>query len=94
MKKKLVVIFLGICLCLAGCGKYSESDIVKDLNKKIKKSSAYYVEGVMEIYNNEDKYTYSVNVSYKESNLYKVNLINNSNNHEQVILRNNNGVYV
>lgn len=94
MKKKLVILLLVVCLGLFGCGKYSESDIVKDLSKKIEKSKAYYAEGVMEIYNNEDKYTYNVNVSYKEGNLYKVNLVNLSNNHEQIILRNKSGVYV
>ena len=48
----------------------------------------------MEIYNNEDIYTYDVTVSYKNDNFYRVSLKNTSNNHEQIILKNNDGVYV
>ena len=62
--------------------------------KKVNKSKAYYVEGTMEIINNEDTYTYDVAVSYKEGDYYKVNLKNLLNDHEQIILRNASGVYV
>ena len=79
---------------ISGCGKTSESDVIKDLTKKINDSKAYYVEGTLEIVNNEDVYTYNVNVSYKEKDNYKVSLVNTVNNHEQIILRNSDGVYV
>ncbi len=55
---------------------------------------AYYIEGALEIVNNEDVYTYDVNVSYAKDDNYKVDLVNNVNNHEQIILRNDDGVYV
>jgi len=48
----------------------------------------------MEIMNNEDTYTYDVRVSYKKEDYYRIELVNTMNNHEQVILRNNDGVYV
>ncbi len=79
---------------ISGCGKYSESDIIKDLKKKIESANSYNIEGTMEIINNEDTYTYQVTVSYKAKDNYLVSLLNKSNNHEQVILRNNDGVYV
>lgn len=79
---------------ISGCGKTSESDVIKDLTKKINDSKAYYVDGTLEIVNNEDVYTYNVNVSYKEKDNYKVSLVNTVNNHEQIILRNSDGVYV
>ena len=44
--------------------------------------------------NNEDTYTYDIDVSYQASNYYKVKLVNTTNNHEQVILKNDDGVYV
>ena len=65
-----------------------------ELSKKIEKAKSYYVEGTMELMNNEDIYEYDVKVSYKEGDFYKVDLTNKSNNHEQVILRNKEGVYV
>lgn len=94
MKKKFLFLLIFVCLIFTGCGKYGEDDVIKDLAKKVNKSKAYYVEGTMEIINNEDTYTYDVNVSYKEGDFYKVNLKNLSNNHEQIILRNSSGVYV
>ena len=95
MKKKLLflIMIIGV-FAISGCGKTSESDVIKDLTKKINDSKAYYVEGTLEIVNNEDVYTYNVNVSYKEKDNYKVSLVNTVNNHEQIILRNSDGVYV
>lgn len=95
MKKKLLflIMIIGV-FAISGCGKTSESDVIKDLTKKINDSKAYYVDGTLEIVNNEDIYTYNVNVSYKEKDNYKVSLVNTVNNHEQIILRNSDGVYV
>lgn len=95
MKKKLLflIMIIGV-FAISGCGKNSESDVIKDLTKKINDSKAYYVDGTLEIVNNGDVYTYNVNVSYKEKDNYKVSLVNTVNNHEQIILRNSDGVYV
>ena len=95
MKKKLLffIMIIGVFV-ISGCGKNSESDVIKDLTKKINDSKSYYVDGTLEIVNNEDVYTYNVNVSYKEKDNYKVSLVNTVNNHEQIILRNSDGVYV
>ena len=94
MKKKILFILLVGVFLLSGCGKNSESSIIKDLEKKINNSKSYYIEGTLEIVNNEDLYTYDVKVSYAKGDNYKVNLTNKVNNHEQVILRNSDGVYV
>ncbi len=91
---KKIILFLGVVLLLSGCGKYSDKDLVKDLNKKINDSKAYHMTGTLEIYRNEEKYTYSVDSSYKEEDKFKVNLINQNNNHEQIILKNKQDVYV
>lgn len=94
MKKKIVfMLLLGVFL-LSGCGKNSESSIINDLEKKINNSKSYYIEGILEIVNNEDIYTYDVEVSYEKGDYYKVNLVNKVNNHQQIILRNDDGVYV
>ena len=94
MKKKLLFLLVGGLFLLGGCGKATESDIIKDLTKKINNSNSYYIEGTLEIVNNEDIYTYDVEVSYAKKDNYKVRLVNNVNNHEQIILRNSEGVYV
>lgn len=93
MKKILLVFFFSIFL-LAGCGKYGEEDVVKDFSKKVEDAKAYYVEGNLELVNNDDVYHYNVEVAFKEENYYRVSLTNTSNNHTQVILKNEDGVYV
>ena len=81
-----------LVLVLTGCGKYTDKDIVKELNKKIK--DGYMLSGELAITNNDDIYNYEVEVSYKKDNYYKVVLTNLSNNHTQVILKNDEGVYI
>ena len=93
MKKYLIFLTI-ISLCLVGCGSYGEKDIVKDFSKKINDTNGYYVNGELEIVNNEDSYLYDVEVAYQKENNFKVNLKNKTNNHEQVILKNSDGVYV
>ena len=93
MKKLLALFFFSIFL-LAGCGKYGEEDVIKDFKKKVEDAKAYYVEGNLELVNNDDVYHYDVEVAYKEDNYYRVSLTNTSNDHTQVILKNDDGVYV
>ena len=94
MKKRWLFLITLSLIFLGGCGKVSENDVIKDLTKKINNSDSYYIEGTLEIVNNEDIYTYDVKVSYAKKDNYKVNLVNTVNNHEQIILRNSDGVYV
>ena len=79
---------------LIGCGKYGEKDIIKDLGKKIDKTSGYYLNGELQIINNEDSYLYNVEVAYQKDDNFRVSLKNKTNNHEQIILKNSEGVYV
>lgn len=94
MKKIAKLFFLLSIFMLVGCGIKNADNILKDLEKKIDNANSYYVEGTMEIINNEDTYTYNVKVSYQKDDYYKIELVNTLNNHEQVILRNDDGVYV
>jgi len=91
---KKLFIFLGVLLLISGCGKYNDKDLIKELSKKVESSNSYHLSGTLEIYRNEEKYTYTVDSSYQKGDLFKVNLTNQNNNHEQVILKNKEGVYV
>ena len=92
--KKILFSIMMVLLLVSGCGKNSETSVINDLEKKINKASAYKVIGVLEIINNDEVYTYDVEVSYKKNNNYRVSLTNQANNHTQVILKNSDGVYV
>mgnify|MGYP003293664595 CR=1 FL=1 len=95
MKKYFKYIFAMIfSFTLVGCMKYGEKDIVDDLSKKINKADGYYLTGELEIVNNEDSYLYNVEVAYEKEDNFRVSLKNKTNNHEQIILKNDDGVYV
>ena len=94
MKKKCLLVLSLLVFLFTGCGKERNDDLVLKLKDKINNLDSYYVEGELALYNNEDKYSYDVFVSYKKDNNFKVLLKNKVNNHEQIILRNNDGVYV
>ena len=91
--KRILLLCLAIVFLVSGCGKYSEKDIIKDLDKKINDIDSYYVSGNLELVNNDDVYHYDVEVGY-EKGQYRVSLTNTANNHTQVILKNEDGVYV
>lgn len=95
MKKKIVV-FLTLlsCFLFTGCFKDGKKDVLKDLSKKINDMKGYHLEGILEIQNNEDNYSYDVNVTYTKDDKFRVSLKNKINNHEQIILKNKDGVYV
>jgi len=94
LKKRVIILLLLCAFLLVGCGKVTEKDVLGEFSKKIEKTKGYIINGKMDIINNEDTYEYDVVVSYKTGDFFKVYLKNLSNNHEQIILKNNDGVYV
>ena len=94
MKKISLFLLVLICFLVTGCGKETDSDILSKLNKKIDDTKGYVLTADLEILNNDDIYNYSVESSYKDGDFYKIALTNNANNHQQIILKNDDGVYV
>lgn len=87
------ILFVFMVIMLSGCGSKGEKDILKNLSKKVD-VEAYYLDGKLEIVNNEDSYQYDVEAAYQSKNNFRVSLKNKVNNHEQIILKNEEGVYV
>lgn len=92
--KKFLCLCCTILLLTSGCGKKNSVDVVKEFSNRVNDTKSYVLKGTMEIYSDEDTFTYSVEANYLKDNYYKVKLVNQTNNHEQVILRNQDGVYV
>lgn len=92
MKKWILIVSLVLLLC--GCGKESKEDVLKELKNKINDTKSYKVTGNMEISNDEETFTYSLESYYLKDNYYKVILVNQTNNHEQIILKNQDDIYV
>ncbi|MDD2505567.1 MAG: hypothetical protein PHF21_04805, partial [Bacilli bacterium] len=91
--RKYTVLFILILLIVTGCGKANSTSVKEDFIKNLDKKNSYLVKGTMTIMSNEDTFTYNI-VAAKSNDFYRVNLINTINNHEQVILKSVEGVYV
>ena len=87
MKRKVILCLLLIGIFITGCGKNNTGNVVKNLDNKVKNLKSYKLEG-------DNTFNYRVSVDYKENDKYKVSLKNIANNHEQIILKNDDGVYV
>ncbi len=93
MKKLLLFSIVMVILLITGCSSNSEENIIKDLEKTMENPQTYQLQGTLQTVNNEETYEYDVVASYSKG-MYKVSLINKANDHEQIILKNTDGVYV
>ena len=91
--KKIFLLLISVLL-LTGCGKVNKDKLVKEFVDKVEKSDSYLLKGNMSIYNSEDIYNYELEVKYKKDNLFYVKMLNTNNDHEQIILRDKDSVYV
>lgn len=95
MKRK-VILLVGVfsLILFSGCFKKSEKSLLETFKKNVTKSDNYYLSGELEIVNNEDVYSYIVEVAYQKEDQFRVELKNKTNDHEQIILKNSEGVFV
>ena len=91
--KKYIVLFISLLLIVTGCGKGDSANIKEDFIKNLEKRNSYLLKGTMNIISNEDTFSYNI-IAAKSNDFYRVNLVNTINNHEQVILKSEEGVYV
>lgn len=91
MKKYFLLLLI---IILMGCSKKDNSNIINDFVNRIEKVKSYKVLGNLEVQNDEEIFKYTIDISYLKDNYYKVEMINVTNNHKQIILRNDDGLYV
>ena len=91
--KKIFLLFISVLL-LTGCGKVDKDKLINNFKEKVESCKSYMVESKMEIYNAEDTFEYDIKVLYMDDNYFKVDMVNTLSNHEQIILRNEDEVYV
>ena len=94
MKKTFIFLMIMGILFLTGCNKNSADKIFQDLTDKVNKLNSYKITGTLEVKNRNDTHNYNVEVSHMASDKFRVSLVNTANNHEQVILRNDEGIFV
>lgn len=79
---------------MSGCKKNDINNVTKRFSDKVINSDSYHLVGKMSISSDEEVFNYNFDVKYLKDNYYKVSLVNLNNNHEQIILRNGESVYV
>lgn len=92
--KKIIILIIMTLLLVSGCGKVNNEKLIKEFKDDVLGSKGYEIDGIMEITGDEEVFTYKVNVAFKKDDYYRVSLINETNNHEQLILKNKEGVFV
>ncbi|OEG00249.1 hypothetical protein BHF71_05530 [Vulcanibacillus modesticaldus] len=89
-----LVIVISLLLLVSGCGQKDSEDIVDDLEAKLNSLSSYKALGTMKILSGDTSLDYSVEVWYKEPYYYRILLTNVNKNITQIVLRNDDGVFV
>ena len=94
--KKMVMLFAGIMLLLAlsACGQKSQSDVVSELNEKLGEMKGYKANAKMTLKMGTEPQVYNVEIWHKDPSFYRVNLKNEEKDQSQMILKNDDGVYV
>ncbi|MBB6447667.1 LolA family protein [Bacillus benzoevorans] len=96
MKKRLFMLLalLLAVLLLAACGEKSQTDVVKTLEGKLDKLAGYKVKAKMTLQMGSEPHTYDVEIWHKRPDFYRVDLKNAQKDQSQMILRNDEGVFV
>ena len=94
MRKKFMLLMTGLMaiLILAACGSKSQDDVVKELKEK--DLTSYKVDAKMTLKMGSESQVYNVEIWHKDPTFYRVNLKNAEKDQSQMILRNNQGVFV
>ncbi|MCP3741948.1 LolA family protein [Rossellomorea sp. BNER] len=96
MRGKLLILLAAMVtvLVLSACGAKSKEDVVEDLNAKVEDMKGYKADAKMTLQVGEEPQTYDVEVWHNEPNYYRVHLKNEARDQSQMILRNEEGVFV
>ncbi|RYI25673.1 outer membrane lipoprotein carrier protein LolA [Bacillus infantis] len=96
MKKRLFMLLAGLLaiFALTACGTKSQEDVVKELGGKVEELKGYKAEAKMTLQMGTEPQTYAIEIWHKKPDYYRVSLKNPEKNQSQMILRNEEGVFV
>ncbi|MCM3588727.1 outer membrane lipoprotein carrier protein LolA [Mesobacillus maritimus] len=96
MKNKFWLLLAGVMILfvLAACGAKSQETVVKDLDENLSKLKSYKANAKMTLQMGSEPQVYEVEIWHKEPSYYRVNLKNAEKDQSQMILRNDEGVFV
>ena len=90
----LVIVAVAAMFGLSGCRDMSETDVVGRLSSNLEESTSYLASGIMEVESEGEVHTYFVEIGFAQPHYYRVTMKNEATGNEQVILKNDEGVFV
>ncbi|MBM7096811.1 outer membrane lipoprotein carrier protein LolA [Bacillus sp. H-16] len=95
MKKIMSLLLLAaFAMVLAACGEKSQEDVIEALDKNLDDLQGYKATASMTLQTGKEPQTYEVDVWYQYPTFYRVALSNAESDQSQIILRNDEGVFV
>ncbi|MEF2967120.1 DUF4367 domain-containing protein [Paenibacillus sp. M1] len=91
---RMLTILIVLSIVLAACGKKDAAGVVKDLDKVVTKMESYQGSGTMTLFTGDKPQEYKVEVWYQNPSFYRIALTNDEKDVTQIVLRNEQGVYV
>ncbi len=96
--RRIIYLVLGLTLiaALISCGDSSvtKENLIEKIGNEINDLNEYEVDGVLSVTRNNEEIIYDISVSYLEPDYYKVTLVNETGSNKQVIVKNDEGVFV
>ena len=83
-----------IAFTLTSCRDMSEGDVVNKLASNLDEADTYLATGFMEVESEGQVYEYFVEVAFRQPHYYRVTMRNETTGNEQIILKNDEGVFV
>ncbi|MBU6146527.1 MAG: outer membrane lipoprotein carrier protein LolA [Paenibacillaceae bacterium] len=92
---RMILITLPIALLLGACASAPDlAGVSADMEHVAAKMKSYHATGTMTVYTSKKPQQYDVDVRYSEPHFYRIALTNRTKQVQQIVLRNDNGVYV
>ncbi len=91
---KFLIPVLVVLIVVSGCGKKSMEDVVGDLEEQLESLQSYKTEGELTLQTGDNPQSYDMEIWYQEPNFYRIALTSKEREITQIILRNEDGVFV
>lgn len=89
-----MAVLILIVIFMAGCGSKNVEDVVGDLNSQLEDLKSYKTNAKLTLQTGENPQQYDVEIWYQDPSYYRIALTSQERNITQIILRNDDGVFV
>lgn len=90
----LFILIVALAGVLTACGEKSQEDVIKDLEGKLDELTGYKTNATMTLQTGEEPQVYEVEIWHQSPSAYRVVLNHTEKDQSQIILRNEEGVFV